>query len=410
MMKAVAEVDEKKRKKMMPGSAGSGSSSGAPPKCHMVYTPPRVSCAGHNSSKIGAIAHHSKCGNFSSNNHSSNNSSTVLLLHRHSRMTPGLHSNSLPATFHASTVGRWACSRMPQAPTLVVNQQRGHQKGPAPRTGHANYTTVEEIPTGEEVLAGTFFLNERPIVILFDSGASHDFMSFTCAKKAKLSLVASGAPYVISSPGGRVDADQVVQKVSLELSGRIFSTNLIILSGQGIDVILGMNWMKAHRAVFDITGFLVHLDSPVYGKVILHLHAISRIKASLHHMVVLKLEDIHVIREYRDTFPNELSGIPPERAIEFKIELQPGTAPVAKAPYKMSHVEMKELKVQLQGLLDKGYIHPSTLPWGCSALFVEKKDKELRLCVDYRPLNAVTIKKKYPLPHIDIMFDQLAGV
>jgi hypothetical protein len=324
-------------------------------------------------------------------------------------MPPGLHSNSPPATFHASTAGRWACSRILQAPALVVNQQRGHQKGPAPRTGHANYTTVEEIPTGEEVLAGTFFLNERPIVILFDSGASHDFMSFTCAKKAKLSLVASGAPYVISSPGGLVDADQVVQKVSLELSGRIFSTNLIILSGQSIDVILGMNWMKAHRAVFDIIGFLVHLDSPVYGKVILHLHAISRIKASLHHVVVLKLEDIHVIREYRDAFPNELSGIPPERAIEFKIELQPGTAPVAKAPYKMSHVEMKELKVQLQGLLDKGYIHPSTLPWGCSALFVEKKDKELRLCVDYRPLNAVTIKKKYPLPHIDILFDQLAG-
>jgi hypothetical protein len=79
--------------------------------------------------------------------------------------------------------------------------------GPAPWTGHANYTTVEEIPTAEEVLAGTVFLNERPIVILFDLGASHDFMSFTCAKKAKLSLVASGAPYIISTPGRRVDAD-----------------------------------------------------------------------------------------------------------------------------------------------------------------------------------------------------------
>jgi hypothetical protein len=101
--------------------------------------------------------------------------------------------------------------------------------------------------------------------------------------------------------------------------------------------------------------------------------------------------------------------MPPERAIEFKIELQHGTAPIVKAPYKMSHVEMKELKIQLQGLLDKGYIRPSTSPWGCSALFVEKKDKELRLCMDYRPLNAVTIKNKYPLPHIDILFDQLVG-
>jgi predicted aspartyl protease len=112
--------------------------------------------------------------------------------------------------------------------------------------GHANYTTVEVIPMGEEVLIGMFFLNKRPIVILFDSGASPDFMSFTCTKKARLSLVASRGPYMISTPEGRVDADQVVQKVPLELSGRIFSTNLIILSGQGIDVILGMSWMKAY--------------------------------------------------------------------------------------------------------------------------------------------------------------------
>jgi hypothetical protein len=189
---------------------------------------------------------------------------------------------------------------------------------------------VEEIPTGEEVLAGTFFLNERLIIILFDSGASHDFMSFTCAKKAKLSLVASGAPYVISTPRGRVDADQVVQKVPLELSSRIFSTNLIILCGQGIDVILAMSWMKVHREVLNIAGRLVHLDSTMYGKVILHLPMISRIMASLHHV-----------------FPDDLSRRPPERAIEFKIELQPRTAPIAKAPHKILPVEMKELKVQL---------------------------------------------------------------
>jgi predicted aspartyl protease len=107
---------------------------------------------------------------------------------------------------------------------------------------------------GEVVLAGTFFLNEHPIIIMFDSGASHDFMSSTYAKKAKLSLVASEAPYVISTPGGRVDADRIVQKVQLELFGMIFSTNLIILNGQGIYVILGMSWMKLHRAVLDIAG------------------------------------------------------------------------------------------------------------------------------------------------------------
>jgi hypothetical protein len=127
----------------------------------------------------------------------------------------------------------------------------------------------------------------------------------------------------------------------------------------------------------------------VYGKVIPHLPAISRIMASLYPMVELELEDIHVILEYSDVFPDELPLMPPESSIEFKIELQPGTTLVAKALYKMSPMEMKELKIQLQGLLDKGYIHPSTSPWGYLALFVEKKDKELHLCVDYRSLNAV---------------------
>jgi hypothetical protein len=223
-----------------------------------------------------------------------------------------------------------------------------------------------------------------------------------------LSMVAAEAPYMISTPGGRVDADWIVCKAPLELAGRVFSTDLVILKGQGLDAILGMRWMKLYRAVLDVASQLVHLDSLVYGKVILHLPAVSRIKASLHHVVEVKLKNIHVIQEFPGVFPDDLPGMPPERVIEFKIELQPGTAPIAKALYKMSPVEMKELKIQLQGLLDKGYIRPSTSPWGCSTLFVEKKDKEPCLCVDYRPLNAVTMKNKYPLPRIDILLDPLA--
>jgi hypothetical protein len=232
---------------------------------------------------------------------------------------------------------------------------------------------MDEIPMEEEILAGTFFLNECPIPIQFDSGASHDFMNSTGAKKVKLSLVASGAPYVIGTPRGQVDDDRIVQKVLLDLLGRIFSTNRIILSGQGIDIILGMSWMKMHKAV------LVHLNSPIYGKVILHLPTVSCIKASLHHVVELKLEDIHIVRE----FWNDWSGMPPERVIEFKIKLQPSTTPIAKSSYRMMPMELKELKIQLQGLLDKGYIRPSTSPWGCLALFVMRNDKELCLCVDY---------------------------
>ena len=121
------------------------------------------------------------------------------------------------------------------------------------------------------------------------------------------------------------------------------------------------------------------------------------------------LEEIPVVCDYSDVFPEDLPGLPPDRDVEFVIELQPGTAPISRRPYRMPQNELAELKVQLQDLLNKGFIRPSSSLWGCPALFVKKKDQSLRLCVDYRPLNAVTIKNKYPLPRIDILFDQLAG-
>jgi hypothetical protein len=197
----------------------------------------------------------------------------------------------------------------------VVHQQRCHQRGPTPWIDRANYTAVEVIPIGEEELTSMFFLHNHPIIILFDSGASHDFMSSVCAKKAKLSLVATEAPYVISTPRGRVDVDRIVQKVSLEMVGWIFHTNLIILSGQGIDVILGMSLMKLHKVMLDIVAHLVHLNSPVYVKVTLHLSTISHIKGSMDHVVEKRLKEIHVVWEFPNVFLDDLLGMPPKRAI-----------------------------------------------------------------------------------------------
>jgi hypothetical protein len=167
--------------------------------------------------------------------------------------------------------------------------------------------------------------------------------------------------------------------------------------------------MKMHKAVSDIATQLVHLNSPVYGNVALQLPAISCIKASLHHVVEKRLEEIHVVWESLDVFPDDLLGMPPERAIEFKIELQTSTTPIAKSLYQMTPVELAELKFQLNDLPNKGYIFSSSSPWGCPALFLKKKDENLHLCVDYWPLNAVTIKNKYPLSRIDLLFDQLVG-
>ncbi|WVZ59125.1 hypothetical protein U9M48_009318 [Paspalum notatum var. saurae] len=122
-----------------------------------------------------------------------------------------------------------------------------------------------------------------------------------------------------------------------------------------------------------------------------------------------QLEAIHVVSEFLDVFPEELIGMPPERSIEFSIELLPGTAPIAKKPYRISGSEHVEVKKQIDELLEKGYIRPSTSPWASPVLLVEKKDGSQRMCVDYRGLNVVTIKNKYPLPRIEDLFDKLRG-
>ena len=121
------------------------------------------------------------------------------------------------------------------------------------------------------------------------------------------------------------------------------------------------------------------------------------------------LGDIPVVRDYSDVFPDDLPGLAPDREIEFNIDLLPGTNPISIAPYRMAPIELKELKEQLQELLDKGFIRTSSSPWGAPVLFVKKKDGTMRMCIDYRQLNKVIIKNSYPLPRIDDLFDQLQG-
>jgi hypothetical protein len=170
-----------------------------------------------------------------------------------------------------------------------------------------------------------------------------------------------------------------------------------------------MSWMKENKAVLNIAAHTVHLGSSTHDSVSLRLPSPTSIASALHHTTAQNLEDIPVACEFSDVFPEDLPGMPLDWDVEFIIELQPSTTPISRRPYKMTPKELAELKVQLNELLDKGYIRPSSSPWGCLALFMNKKDQSLRLCVDYRPLNIATIKNKYPLPHIDILFDQLVG-
>ncbi|GKC40449.1 putative reverse transcriptase domain-containing protein, partial [Tanacetum coccineum] len=122
-----------------------------------------------------------------------------------------------------------------------------------------------------------------------------------------------------------------------------------------------------------------------------------------------RLEDVPIVQDFSEVFPEELSGLPPTRQVEFQIDLMPGAAPVARAPYRLAPSEMKELSEQLQELSDKGFIRPSSSPWGALVLFIKKKDKSFRMCIDYPELNKLTVKNRYPLPGIDDLFDQLQG-
>jgi hypothetical protein len=194
---------------------------------------------------------------------------------------------------------------------------------------------MEAIPKGEQVLTGTFSLNGHPI-ILFDSGATHDFISKAYAQKHQLPIAHTHTPYRISTQGGNIITKQVVLSIPLNLAGKLYKTSLIVLAGQGINVILGMSWMKAHKALLDTAARVVHLDSPIYGIDVLQLSSSSIATSSVHHTAAQNLEDIPVTYEFPDVFPKDLSSMPPDWDIEFTIELQPGTTPISRRSYKMT--------------------------------------------------------------------------
>ena len=191
------------------------------------------------------------------------------------------------------------------------------------------------------------------------------------------------------------------------------------------DVILGMDWLIAYRVDCQrrrVTAYMQDGTRVVFQgdkhDILPQIVYESRCQGQLAGWLMsLTLEDEErpdldlprVVYGYVDVFPDELPGLPPQRVVDFGIELHPGTSPISMTPHRMTPVELLELSVQLQELLDKGFIRPSTSPWGAPVLFAKKKDKTLRLCIDYRQLNRVTIKNRYPLPRIDNLFDQLRG-
>jgi hypothetical protein len=175
-----------------------------------------------------------------------------------------------------------------------------------------------------------------------------------------------------------------------------------------------MDWLSKHKGMINCAKKAVRLTTSngkgmEYVAENLVIDKIASNRVVLNQLDAASTMDVRTVSEFLDVFPEELLGMPPDREIKFVIELVPGTTPIFKRPYRMAANQLAELKEQLQGLLDKGYIHPSASPWGAPAIFMSKKDGTQRMCVDYHSLNEVTIKNKYPLPRIDDLFDQLKG-
>ncbi|GJU61079.1 putative reverse transcriptase domain-containing protein [Tanacetum coccineum] len=248
----------------------------------------------------------------------------------------------------------------------------------------------------------------------------------TDIKPAKLNT-----SYEVELADGKVVCTNTVLKgCTLNLLDHLFDIDLMPIELGTFDVIIGMDWLVERDAVIVCGKKEVHV--PYKNKTLVvkgdssasQLKVISCIKARKYiergsqlflAQVTEKepskkqLQDVLVIRNFPEVFLDDFPGLPPPRQVEFRIELVPGAAPVARAPYRLAPSELKELSDQLKELLEKGFIRPSSSPWGAPVLFVKKKDGSFRMCIDYRELNKLTVKNRYPLPRIDDLFDQLQG-
>nr|AAR06317.1 putative polyprotein [Oryza sativa Japonica Group] len=278
-----------------------------------------------------------------------------------------------------------------EKPDLCFNcNEPGHMVGKCPKPrraglkfvqAHVNHASAEEAQSAPEVILGTFPVNSTPATILFDSSATHSFISKRFAGAHGLSLVKLKIPMRVHTPGGGMTTTHYCPSVTVEIQGLIFPANLILLESKDLDVILRMDWLTRHRGVIDCTSHTIKLTN-AKGEV-----AAGEEQEVAVEKTTKKLEDIPIDREYPEVFPDDLTTMPPKRDIEFRIDLAPGTAPIHKRPYRMGANELAEVKKQVDEQLQKGYIRPSTLPWGAP----------------------VTIKNKYPLSRIDDLFDQLKG-
>ncbi|GJR25307.1 putative reverse transcriptase domain-containing protein [Tanacetum coccineum] len=291
----------------------------------------------------------------------------------------------------------------------------------------------------DNVIVGTFLLNNRYAYILFDTGVDRSFVSTAFSSQIDITPSTLDHYYDVELADGRIiGLNTILSGCTLNFLNHPFNINLMPVELGSFDAIIGMDWLAKYQAVIVCAEkivripwgnetLIIHGDGSNQGNVT-RLNIISCTKTQkymqkgfpifLAHVTAKevedksekkRLEDVPIVRDFPEVFPEDLPGLPPTRQVEFQIDLVPGAAPVARAPYRLAPSEMKELSEQLKELSDKGFIRPSSSPWGAPVLFVKKKDGSFRMCIDYRELNKLTVKNRYPLPRIDDLFDQLQG-
>ncbi|GKA88376.1 putative reverse transcriptase domain-containing protein [Tanacetum coccineum] len=287
------------------------------------------------------------------------------------------------------------------------------------------------------VVMGTFLLNNRYASILFDTRVDMSFVSTAFSSLIDITPSALDNKYDVKLDDGKIiRVDTIIRGCTLNLLNHLSNIDLMPVELGSFDVIIGMDWLSKYHAVIVYYEKIVRIP---YGDEILivrgdrsddrresRLNIVSCTKTQkylqkgchvfLAHITEKKpkdkseekgFEDVPTMRDFPKVFPKDLPGLPLTRQVEFQIDLVPGDAPVARAPYRLAPPEMKKLSGHLQDLLDKGFIRPGSSLWGAPVLFVKKKDGSFRTCIDYRELNKLTMKNRYPLPRIDDLFDQL---
>ena len=302
----------------------------------------------------------------------------------------------------------------------------GRQDGHAPARAYA--TKAIEDNVAPYVIVGNFTIFDTIMHALIDPGSTHSYICTNIPSLGNLPRSEIEYDILVTNP---LKHSVIVNKVYRDCPIRIreyeFLGDLIELSFREFDVILGIDWLSRHQAIVDCRMERVTLRTPNEDKVTFidersnHLSNVIS-TATARTMVwkgceaylayVIEIEkarpsvfDIPTVSYFSDEFLEELPRLPPQREIEFVINVVPGATPASITPYRMAPLELKEMKLKLQELLEKGFIQLSVSPWGAPMLFVKKKDGTLRLCIDYRQLNKLTVKNKYPLPRIDDLID-----